>query len=69
MYQAPWTQWLTTSFLSKRDKINSPASHSDPGGKHAQVPQCRVFLRAERKGAAAMRVREVRRASSGDAGR
>jgi hypothetical protein len=38
--------------------------------QHTQMSQCRVcFLRAERKGAAAMRVREVRRAPSGDAGR
>jgi hypothetical protein len=33
MHQAPWTQWLTTSLPSKRDKINSKASQSDPGAE------------------------------------
>jgi hypothetical protein len=33
MHQAPWTQWLTTSLPSKRDrdKINSKASQPHPG--------------------------------------
>jgi hypothetical protein len=33
MHQAPWTQWLTTSLPSKRDKINSKVSQSHTGGE------------------------------------
>jgi hypothetical protein len=34
MHQAAsWTQWLTTSLPSKRDKINSKASQSCPGAR------------------------------------
>jgi hypothetical protein len=33
MHQVPWTQWLTTSLPSKRNKINSKASQSCPGAR------------------------------------
>jgi hypothetical protein len=36
MQQAPWTQWLSPSLPSKREKISRKASQSDqsnPGGK------------------------------------
>jgi hypothetical protein len=52
IHQAPWIQWLTASLPSKRDKINSKASQSDPGAKlvftssifhsHIVIPQCCV---------------------------
>jgi hypothetical protein len=33
MHQAPWTPDVGHCSLTKRDKINSRASQSDPGGK------------------------------------